>query len=295
MRNFVCAAALSAAVAAAPLHAAEELSWVGCGITKKAFMSDLATAYTGQTGVNINIQGGGATRGIRESAATNSDMGGACRFQIEGERSEAAAFFEPVAWDALVVITHPDNPVGSITLKQVHQLYLGKLQNWSELGGPDAPIELYVRNGKISGVGRTIRRLVFANFDQEFVASQTFKSTGPLEQAVEKNPNAIAITGISSARKRDVKILALDEVRPTYENIRSGAYTLYRPLYLVYNPGSARKAEIEGFVRFAHSREGKEIIRRNEVVPYSDALGLVMKQLEQERRARDMGLYLSSR
>jgi phosphate transport system substrate-binding protein len=62
-------------------------------------------------------------------------------------------------------------------------------------------------------------------------------------------------------------------------------------LYLIYNPSNERSDEVKKFLSFAHSREGKEIIRNNEVVPYSDALALVMKQLEQERRARDLGLY----
>lgn len=270
---------------------AEELTWVGCGITKTAFMADLAAAYEQSSGNKINVQGGGATRGIRDSAADRADMGGSCRYQIEGELSEADAYFEPVAWDALAVIVHKDNPVSDVTLHQVHQIYSGRITNWKELGGPDAPIKLFVREGKISGVGRAIRKLVFADFDREFAATQTFKSTGPLEQAIEKDRLAIGMSGISSARKRDVKVLTLEGKEPSYDNIKTGAYMLYRPLYIVYNQKSEKRGAIEGFVRFAHGREGKEIMRHNNVVPYSDALALVMKQLEQERRAPDMGLY----
>lgn len=276
---------------AGPSWADEELLWVGCGITKKAFMADLAEAYFKKTGIKIDVQGGGATRGIRESAALRADMGGSCRYQIEGELSEADAYFEPVAWDALVVIVHKDNPINNITLRQVYEIYSGTLTNWNQLGGPDQPINLYVRKGKISGVGRTIRKLLFADFEREFPATKEFKSTGPLEQAIEQDPWAIGISGISSARKRDVKILALNGLHPTYENIKSGDYMLYRPLYIVYNPASPSREAVENFVRFAHSREGKAIIRANQVVPYADALVLVMKQLEQEQRARDMGLY----
>jgi phosphate transport system substrate-binding protein len=137
-----------------------------------------------------------------------------------------------------------------------------------------------------------MRQLVFANYDQEFAASQFFKSTGPLEKAIEGNAiNAIGVTGISSARKRDVKILNLNGLDPTPENIRDGSYMLYRPLYLIYNPKNERVKDVKDFLSFAHSSEGKEIIRKNQVVPYSDALVLVMKQLEQERRARELGIY----
>lgn len=272
--------------------ASEDLNWVGCGITRKAFMKSLAEAYEQKTGIHIEIHGGGATRGIRDVAALKAEIGGSCRYKIDNAPEEKNAMLDPVAWDALVVIVHKNNPVDSITMKQIHDIYLGKIKNWKELGGNDAPMEVFARNGKISGVGRALRKLVFANYDQDFTADQFFKSSGPLEKAIEGSSiNAIGVTGISSARKRDVKILKLDGMDPSPENIRNGSYTLYRPLYLIYNPSHERSKEVKKFLSFAHSAEGKEIIRKNQVVPYSDALALVMKQLKQERRARDLGLY----
>ncbi len=265
--------------------------WVGCGITKKAFMRELAAAYQKKTGIKFDIQGGGATRGIRDVAAGEADMGGACRFKLADHALEDQAQLEPVAWDALVVITHPDNPVETVTLDQIRGLYLGKIRNWKALGGPDHPITLYARQGKISGVGYTIRKLVFANFEQEFQADVLVKSSGPLEQAIEKDPYAIGITGISSARKRNVKFLKVEDIEPTFENIRNGDYILYRPLYLVVNPDAENFPEMQRLIEFAHSSEGRDIIRNNGTVPYLDALKLVMKQVEQNKRAREQGLY----
>ncbi len=265
--------------------------WVGCGITKKAFMKELAAAYERKTGVRIEIEGGGATRGIREVVAGKADIGGSCRGLITGNPKEMGADLRPVAWDALVVIVHPDNPVEDITLDQIRGIYLGKIRNWKELGGNDAPIRLYVRRGKISGVGRAIRKLVFADYDVEFKAYKVVKSSGPLEKAVEKDVNAVGITGISSARKRKVKILKLEGKEPSFDNIRKGEYLLYRPLYLVLNPNHPQYAELEKFVKFAHSSEGRRVIRANRTVPYLEALRLVMKEVEQEKRARERGLY----
>ena len=267
------------------------LKWVGCGISKKAFMKELAAAYQKKTGVIIDIQGGGATRGIREVAANTADMGGACRYKIGRAPEESRAFLEPVAWDALVVIVHPDNPVENITFDQIRGVYLGKITNWKQLGGNDAPIRLMARKGKISGVGRALRKLVFANYNQEFKATEFVKSSGPLEKAVVKDINAIGITGISSARKRKVKNLKLDGKEPSYENIRKGEYGLYRPLYLAMNRNGEKFAEVQKFIKYAHSREGRDIIRANGTVPYLEALRLVLKQVEQETRASERGLY----
>lgn len=61
---------------------AGDISWTGCGITKKAFMTEIAKAYEAKYSQKINISGGGATKGIRSAAAGTSDMGGTCRHRL---------------------------------------------------------------------------------------------------------------------------------------------------------------------------------------------------------------------
>ncbi len=266
------------------------LVWAGCGISKKAFMNDLAKAYTARTGVKIDVQGGGATRGIRDTATGAVHFGGACRTTIAGNAAEKAVKEIPVAWDALVVIVNPDNPVTNITFDQLRDLYLGKIKNWKQLGGNDAPVELYARRGKISGVGRTLRELVFADYDQEFAARHVMKSSGPLEKGIAADPNGVGVTGISSAKRRQgVKILQLNGREPSYANIKHGDYVLYRPLYLVI-PRLHSEPEVDDFVKFALSKEGQEVIKGAGTVPYIEAMALVMKQLEQYRHAVKAGL-----
>ena len=254
------------------------IRWAGCGITKKAFMAELAQAYEAKTGMKVILQGGGATRGIRDTAGLKVDLGGSCRMALPGvERSELHASLHPVAWDALAIIINKQNPVNNITTEQIKKMYLGQITNWSELGGPDAPIHLYVRRGKYSGVGYTIRQYIFQDSAIDFVTDYIVKSSGPLEKAIEKDPFAVGITGISSARKRNVKIIGFDGKTPTYENVLSGNYGLYRPLYLVTSPQPSE--QVKDFIAFARSAEGRKIIRANETVPYKDAPNLMSKML----------------
>jgi phosphate transport system substrate-binding protein len=256
------------------------ISWAGCGITKKAFMAELAKAYEDKTGVKILLEGGGATRGIRDTVHQKLDMGGSCRMNLPSEdRSELHASMHPVAWDALAVITHKSNPVKNISTQKVRDIYKSKITNWRQLGGPNAPIHLYVRRGKISGVGYAIRQYLFKDSMAEFVTEKKYvmRSSGPLEKSIEKDANGIGITGISSARKRKVKIIALDDKQPSYENVMRGKYVLYRPLYLVTTPTPS--AKVKDFVSFAMSKEGREIIRQNGTVPYRDAPQLMSKML----------------
>jgi len=254
------------------------LLWAGCGITKKAFMKELASAYTKKTGVKIKLQGGGATRGIRDTVDGKVDFGGSCRMSLPAsKKSELYASLHPVAWDALAIIAHPSNPVNNLSMQQIKAIYTGRITNWKQVGGRDAEIKLYIRRGKISGVGYAIRQYIFKDSGMEFKSSHVVRSSGPLEKACQKDPDAMGITGISSARKRKVKILKFDGKSPTYENVKNGSYGLYRPLYLVTSPHPSKQAT--EFIKFASSREGRKIIRENNTVPYLDAPQLMSKML----------------
>ncbi len=259
-----------------------ELKWVGCGISKKAYINDLAKAFEDKTGIHINVQGGGATKGIRHVASGIADLGGTCRPILPDDPREAPAGLKPVAWDALVIIAHKNNPIESISMSQVKALYSGKINNWNQLGGQNKNIDLYTRSSPLSGVGRTLRRLVFADYDFKIASSKQFPSTGPLEKAIEVNIDAIGITGVSSARLRDVKILKLDDVFPTYSTIKSGEYQMYRPLYISYNKNSPKIKLINKFIKFSYSRSGRNIMKKNGTLPYIDGLPLVLKQADQE-------------
>ncbi len=258
----------------------DTITWAGCGITKKSFMAEVSAAFEQKTGIKIKLEGGGATRGIRDAAAGKIHMGGSCRMTLPlHDPSELHVTLHPVAWDALAVILHKDNPVKNISSEQIRLIYRGKIKNWKQLGGVDAPIHLYVRKGKISGVGYAIRQYVFQDSTVDFVTAKKYvvKSSGPLEKAVEKDPHAMGITGVSSARKRNVKLVGIDGFVPSYENIRDGKYIFYRPLYLV--TGSVPTANVKRFIDYVQSKEGSEIIRANGTVPYMDAVHLMSKTL----------------
>lgn len=259
------------ALLAMPYLVHAELKWTGCGISKKAYMSELASAFEQAKGIKIVVSGGGATKGIRDTAAGKSDVGGSCRHLIL-EDAEKGVKLHAVAWDALVIITHKDNVVSDISYENLKKVFSGEISNWQDLGGDDAPIDVLVRKGKTSGVGMMARELIFGDADFEFRGSREFPSTGPLEKAVESSKYAIAIDGISSARKRDLKILQLNGMAPTVENISSGQYLLYRPLYIV--TAAKMTPEVQKFVKFVKSPEGQQVIAEQQTVTLAQGSGL---------------------
>ena len=149
--------------------AASGMKWVGCGISKKAFMGSVSNAYERKTGITIMLQGGGATRGIEDVAAGKADLGGSCRHVLMRPEERGVQLI-PVGWDALVVITHKSNPIESLTMEQVRSIFSGDIINWKQVGGPDRMIKVLARTGKISGVGRMARELVFKNPKKDFTS-----------------------------------------------------------------------------------------------------------------------------
>lgn len=242
---------------------AETLKYSGCGIVKKAFMAEMAEAFTKKYGIPVDIKGGGAMLGIRNAAAGITHVGGSCRPELNF-KEEKGAKRHHVGWDAIVAIVHRRNPVNAISFAQLEAVVSGQITDWRDLGGPEhTPIEFFARDGKLSGVGHMARMLIFFEPDQAFAAKKRFKSSGPLESALENDAGlwAIGLSGVSSAKRRKVKMLTLDGIYPSKENIMAGKYpALYRPLYLFTKgepQGLAKK-----FIDFALSDEGQAVIAK---------------------------------
>lgn len=259
--------------------ATAELSWVGCDISKAAYVSDLADMFQQQTGTNIELRTGNSSSGIRDVVTGKADIGSSTRYLLPGDTRETGIELVPVAWDALTIIVHKDNPVKNISLDQLRAIYTGKITNWSRLGGNDHEIEVLIHQQDNSAAGSTLREILFSDAGKKISASRTIDSSVPLETVLQENPHAIAITGISSAHQHDVRIISLDNVTPTIENIKSGDYSLYRTLYLSYNPNSSKLESIKSFISYINSKSGRDLMRANGVVPYREAMRLIMKKV----------------
>jgi len=267
----------------------KELHWTGCGISKLGFMKDLAAAYEKKTGIKILLEGGGATKGLREVSALHSELGGTCRLPLvyknaDGsftiEHSEKQIKLIPVGWDALVVIVNREKPlIDSITKQQLRDVLAGKITRWDQLGAKtDKAINLYVRKGNISGVGRTLRQQLFDDPNKEFTHHAIqLGSSGKIEKAIAADPYGLAVSGISSSRHRPVKMLKLNGIEPNMANLQSAHYDLYRMLFLVVSKDYMGRPEVYDFVKFALSAEGQRVIKDAGTLPYHMGVSLVFK------------------
>lgn len=231
----------------------------GCSVSNVGYLSDLAKEYEKRTGIKVLARGGGSVLGLEELTEGKVDMAAACRKKIAEDPADIE--FIQVAWDALVFIVHKSNPINNITMDDAISIYKNQINNWEKLKGNDMSIKVFiVRPGKgLSGVEASVKEMILKG--EEIVVSpniMTLASAGIVEQIVEKTPEGFATTGFSSARKRDVKMLKLDGISPTKENIIMNRYPLKRPLFILApkNP----KQEVKEFIDFVLSKDGQQFI-----------------------------------
>ncbi|MEJ6405024.1 phosphate ABC transporter substrate-binding/OmpA family protein [Yoonia sp. 2307UL14-13] len=169
-----------------------------------------------------------------------------------------------IAVDSLVVITHPDNPVQSMTMDQLRGIYSGAIGNWSEVGGNDAPITVH---GRPDGSGT---RDVFEArvFGEDVPASPAglvvAGDNNEMAAMVNADENAIGFVGYAFQRGASPVTLINEcglSMEPTAFGARTGAYALQRNLYL-YNRGDTDNATATDFVNFAMSDEADDLIAK---------------------------------
>jgi phosphate transport system substrate-binding protein len=88
-------------------------------------------------GVQIEVQTVGSGRGIDDVVKGKADIGMASRLLTD---KESGLYSFAIARDGVCLVVHKDNPVRSLTNRQVFDIYTGKINNWSKVGGKDAPV-----------------------------------------------------------------------------------------------------------------------------------------------------------
>ena len=258
------------------LAAGPQLVWRGDITTARGVVTDVAKAWEKAGKGKIELQPFNTASGIDAVAKGSADLAGSARPGIGG--AEQSLTFTPVAWDALVMVTYPSNPVSNITIKQLHEIYMGHITNWKELGGNDAPINLYAVASPGDGVEYSLRKLLFGRGNQPVAAPRLYVNVAKLEEGVtldKQGLGATTLAGVSSNKK--VKILSIDGVAPSMSTVSSGAYPLYTELYLVTNESSPKAAEIKDFISFLTSSQGSSLLRSHSLVPYADGAALASK------------------
>ncbi len=179
-----------------------------------------------------------------------------------------------IARDAIAVIVNPSNPVSQLTMQQISDIYSGKINNWSEVGGEDRPIvrlSREVNSGTHVYFLETVVRMGKKD-DKTFFSTDTLllPSSEGIIAEVRQNPNAIGYDGLGYVPK-DLKTIAIAPeegqpyILPSIATVNDKTYPIARDLYM-YTNGEPTDI-LKEYLDWILSPEAQQIVADQGFVP----------------------------
>ena len=222
---------------------------------EQPMMEDLARAYEKQhPGTAIDLEWEKTVR------AAKMVQDGEAQIAVTDHPDERLKSV-PVAWDGIAVIVNFANPLNELTTAQVRGLFSGSIRRWSELEGPDRPVDVITRTEKDNvtlGFESSLR------LGGRMVPGTPARSDQQTLRLVSGRDAAISYISLRTALKAQedgipIRVLTIDHVEPGEPTVASGTYPLRRPVLLL----TAERAEplTDSFLMFMQSAEGRALIR----------------------------------
>ena len=218
--------------------------------------------------VNISLSGGGSSNGIKAIIDGSTDIANASRFIKDKEvalAQEKGVYPVPfaVAYDSIIPVVHPSNNLTAITSAQLKDIYMGKITNFKEIGGPDLKIVVCSRDTS-SGTYETWEGKIMKK-ERVTPRAQVMASNGAIVQAVSNNKHAIGYIGIGYVSDA-VTALKVDGIEGTKESTLNGTFPISRPLFMFTNGWP--KGDTLNFVNFMlHPDKGQKHVEKAGYVP----------------------------
>lgn len=218
--------------------------------------------------VRVDVQTGGSSRGVADTRQGLADIGMVSRAMKDNEK-DLYAF--PVARDGVGIILHKDNPVQALTDEQVVAIYTGKIINWKDVGGKDAPITVVNKAEGRSTLEVFLHYLRLKNTD---VKAQVV--IGDNEQGVKTvagNRNAVGYVSIGTAEYDEsqgvpIKLLPTGGVVASTKTVQNSTFPISRPLHIVTRTPPVGLAKT--FIDYAQSKAVHDIITQQYFVSLAD-------------------------
>ena len=182
------------------------------------------------------------------------------------EKCNTEFVYTQIGWEAFVFFVHKDNPINSLTTEQIKGIYSGEITNWSQVGGSDEEIIPFQRDNNSGSQSMMIRFMGDTPLMQ--AETKVIQGMGAVVEEVVDYQSRAGSIGYSFryylegiVQNPEVKMIAVEGVAPTAENIRNNTYPIVTPVYAVTyennpNPNVAR------LVEWILSDEGQYIIEK---------------------------------
>jgi phosphate transport system substrate-binding protein len=235
--------------------------------TMRILLDRLAEEYMKQQpGIIIFVEGGGSALGIRDLIRNRIDICTASRTIRPEEVRLLAKNFNRlgmnirIAQDALSVYINPQNPLRDLSIKQLEDIFTGRIKNWSEVGGRDAPVTVLIRSPN-SGTYLFFKEHVLGG-ESYAPRAQTKSTTTGIIEAVSKDIDAIGYGGL--AYGPDVIHCKINHVAPSEQNVKNDRYPIIR--YLNFYTIDTPRGHIKAFIDWV-LKDGQQIVREVGYIP----------------------------
>ena len=224
-------------------------------------MEKVQEKYEENNSVILEIQQNGSGAGIKDVISGISEIGMSSRELKDEEKNSVEA--TTVAYDGIALLVNPENKVKNISLEDVKNVYTGKITNWKELGGEDAPIVVISRE-EGSGTRDAFQEIVGYKSEELTKEATISDGSGAVKTTVAGNKNAI---GFASFEYIDETVSALNvnDVEPTADNVKGGQYKISRPFLLVTKSDSVTENG-QKLIDYVLSPEGQQIVAYNKLI-----------------------------
>lgn len=220
--------------------------------------------------LSVTVTGGGSGVGIKDAEAGTVNIGNSSAALSASEKSANPDLVQTqIGSDAIAMIVNKKNPVKTLTKEEVYKIFTGKIVNWKDVGGNNAPILVQVREAT-SGTAKSFFDLAVKKFDSKAVIPTSFTpsiSSGTLMQAVAANENAIGYDSFGYINDT-VKPLAVEDIDCTFNNAFSGVWPYTRALVMLTK--GAPSDLTAKYINFARSTEGQKAMTDMDYIPLRD-------------------------
>lgn len=222
----------------------------------------LAMKYQEQNDVKIEVNQIGSSAGITNAINGVSQIGMSSR-DLKQEEKDSDLQELIIAYDGIVVVTHPSNPVKDLTMEQVKQIFTGEITNWKEVGGKDMEIVVVSREDG-SGSRDAFQEIVGYESGQLIKNAIVASGNGNIKTTVAMNKHAIGFISFEYIDE-SISPMAINGVAAKAENVLTGQYELSRPFLFVHKEDVPEAAK--QFMEFILTPEGQEIVESAGAIP----------------------------
>lgn len=206
--------------------------------------------------VTVTAEFVGSGAGVEAVSNGTADIGNASR-NLKDEEKAGGVAENIVAIDGIAVVVDPANTVEDLTKQQLSDIYEGKVKNWKDVGGNDAPVVVVGREAG-SGTRSAFEELLALEDICKY--SNELDSTGAVMAKVASTPGSIGYVSLD-VLDDTVKALKLEGAEPTEENIKGGTYFLSRPFVMATKGEISEQNDlVKALFDYIYSDEGTEIL-----------------------------------